>query len=215
MPEQTKDPSSSAQPEDAQSIPSEAQPLAPPVVQKRPSVRVVNPLQFLISILAIGGLVFLAVKGVQYFSTVQKEVVAALIAGTVALVGHYVVKHLERKRAIEQEIRSKKIPVYEEFLKFMFKFMKANKLGTPMSDEDTFDFFFGFNEKMVIWGSSDVIRAWSKFRLKAGERAPELVFHMEEVLRAIRKDTGHNDDNLKRGDLLMLFVNDLPTPDDE
>jgi hypothetical protein len=108
MPEQTKDASTSARPEVAQSIPGEAQPLEPPVAQKRPRVRA-NVLQFLTSLLALGGLGFVLVKLWEFFSTVQKEVAAALIAGVAAVTVNVVVKYLERKRAIEQEIRSKKI----------------------------------------------------------------------------------------------------------
>ena len=35
------------------------------------------------------------------------------------------------------------------------------------------------------------------------------MFAMEEVYRAIRKDLGHDDNRLKKGDILGLFVNDI------
>jgi hypothetical protein len=214
MPEQSKEASTNIRSDDAQRIQGEAQPLAPPAVKKHPRVRVKNVQQFLLSLLVLGFLGFLLVKLWELFSTVQKEVAAAIIAGLFAVTVNVVVKLLERKRAIEQEIRSKKIPVYEEFLAFMFKFMKAKKLGTPMSDEEQIAFFFGFNEKMIIWGSSEVIRAWSRFRVSVGEKSHDMLFDMEQVLRAIRRDTGHGDETLKKGDLLMLFVNDLKQPED-
>jgi len=66
--------------------------------------------------------------------------------------------------------------------------------------------------KLVTWASDDVIRAWTKFRKFAirnsGENI-ELMFLFEEILKAVRQDLGHKSNNLEKGDLLGLFINDI------
>jgi len=40
--------------------------------------------------------------------------------------------------------------------------------------------------------------------------AVHLLLPFEDVLRAIRADLGHSNVKLRRGDLLRMFINDLP-----
>jgi hypothetical protein len=152
----------------------------------------------------------------HFLSGLQKEVLAALVAAsatiTVSVITVVVGKYYERKRAIEQEIRNKKIPVYDEFIQFIFKVMYAAQTREPLPEEEVLRFFRDFSQKMIIWGSDEVIKAWvtAKSVAARGDAGKTgFLFEMERVLFAIRKDTGHPNRGLMRGDLLRLFVNDM------
>ncbi|MGD0032842.1 hypothetical protein SLT67_15880 [Paenibacillus illinoisensis] len=155
---------------------------------------------------------------ISVFNGLQKEVAAALIAASativVSVLSIVIAKYYEKKRAIELELRSKKIPIYEEFVEFLFKLLMNKKLeGNPMTEQEMLRFMSGFTQKLLIWGSDDVVLQWSKYRnMFVNEENPDTMktmLQMEQLLIAIRKDTGHKNKEHKRGDILKLFINDV------
>ncbi len=66
---------------------------------------------------------------------------------------------------------------------------------------------------LIAWGTDEVIASWISFR-KAGlnpnkENPKEILLAFDDFLRAIRKDLGHSDEHLKKGDLLRIFIKDI------
>lgn len=180
--------------------------------------------QVVLSIIVMGVLCiairYILVSLWKVFSGLQKETAAALIAASATiLVSVFSVvgaKYYERKRVIEEELRQRKIPIYEEFIKFLFKIIGNEKLESEsLNEKDMEKFFIEFTQKLMIWGSDEVIEQWSKYRkvsiehFENGDSNLNDMFQLENILLAIRKDTGHKNKNLKKGDLLGLFVNDI------
>jgi hypothetical protein len=69
--------------------------------------------------------------------------------------------------------------------------------------------------QLVPWGSDAVIKSFVRFRdistvtTKDRNQNPIVMFHIfEQLLINIRKDLGHNCKELKKGDLLRLFITD-------
>jgi hypothetical protein len=67
---------------------------------------------------------------------------------------------------------------------------------------------------VIIWGSDDVLRAWlnvrgANFDRESGADPMAGMRLLEEFIFAVRKDLGLERKNLKEGDLLRLFINDL------
>lgn len=155
---------------------------------------------------------------VLIFSGLQKEVAAAIIAtvGTilVSVISVTVGKYFERKRSIEQELREKKIPMYNGFVEFLFKVLMADKIGKQMSEKDMMMYFSKFTQELMVWGSDEVVSLWSNCRRHfvredKVDTSFNNMFELEKLLLAIRKDTGHKNKGLNRGDLLGLFINDI------
>lgn len=174
----------------------------------------------LIALVGMGiGLFYLIKWLILVFSGIQKEVAAAIVAtvGTilVSVISVTVGKYYERKRSIEQELREKKIPMYNRFVEFFINFMMSEKLtGKQMGEKDALAFFNKFTQEIMVWGSDEVVSLWSSYRRifinpDNGETSYNNLFEFEKLLLAIRKDTGHKNKGLKRGDLLGLFVNDI------
>ncbi len=83
-----------------------------------------------------------------------------------------------------------------------------------MNDHQLPKAFLDFTEKLIIWGDSAVIKAWEEFRIhswKDNDQATALegFVKFERFIKALRKDLGNDNKNLKDGDLLRLFINDF------
>ncbi|MFD1885492.1 hypothetical protein [Paenibacillus wenxiniae] len=173
----------------------------------------------LIILIIIGFLVYFLFKGLFFvFSSIPKEVAAPLIAASatimVSVLSIVIAKYYENKRTIELEHRNKKIPIYEEFVEFLFKLLMHEKIeGKPMEEQEVLKFMSVFTQKLLVWGSDEVIDRWSNYRSMfingKDIDANKVMFQMEELLIAIRKDTGHKTKDYKKGDILKLFINDV------
>ncbi len=65
-----------------------------------------------------------------------------------------------------------------------------------------------FKKALLVWGSPDIIEAWNHFEL-VSEKSPTpdtMLTEMEKILRAIRKDLGHDDSQLKFGSIFALLI---------
>lgn len=173
------------------------------------------------------GLIFygykLIVKVKNMLFSLPPEVSTTIIAGVftvlVSVLSVTIGKYLERKRVIKNEIRQQKIPIYEAFTNFSFDIFMSEKKGQPKKTEKEMTKYFNdFTYQLIIWGSDDVISAWSDFKqdtIKDTKIKPEdrdslkTMYGFEKVLLAIRKDTGHKNKGFTQGSLLRLFINDL------
>ncbi len=186
-----------------------------------------TPKQMIIAVfilLVLGALVGLLIWGiVRVLQTFDKSVSAAIIASIAtvlvsvsSLIGS---RYFDRKREIEQEHRKQKQPIYEEFMQVLFKLFLGSKPGmVPVSQGELTASLSGFTQKLIIWGSDEVIREFAAFRrqtmvLAANQgNIPEMVksfIAFEKLLYAIRVDMGHKNKDLKQGDVLALFINDF------
>lgn len=154
---------------------------------------------------------------IQLFKGLQKEVIAAIVAGffTISVSVFTVVggKYYERKVSIDTEIRREKIPIYEEFIEFVLGLMLSEKLGKPYRHTEVLEFFDRFTKKLLIWGSDEVVLEWSRYRRMFVSDKPDArktLKGLDRLFRAIRKDTGHKN-RLASSDLLGLVINDVDT----
>src|SRR6185437_4330736 len=165
---------------------------------------------FLVMFFFIAGGLWLAIKE---FVLVSPQVAAATVAGTATvLVSVFSVlwsKRVERQKEIEQEQRRQKIPVYEDFIKFIFRLLMAEKLGEPkLTDQEMTRTVNDFAQTIMVWGSDDVLRKYALFRRSGPAGGAEMAAAVESLLYAIRADIGHENKNLKTGELLSVFIND-------
>jgi hypothetical protein len=65
----------------------------------------------------------------------------------------------------------------------------------------------------LVWGNQEVLSRWSRLRRSAGQPSGKLLADMELLMRAIREDIGHSNRKLAGGDILGLYVNDIPVPE--
>ena len=157
----------------------------------------------------------------EYIASLPSESAAAIFAGVFAVSSATAVvlltRYFERRRALEQALRDKKVPLYEEFVAFWMKAL--NRKGKPpISEQEMRQFFVSFTQKLMTWGSDGFVLRWSRFRRKMGtdvaaEQASMAalgnLLEFEALLMEIRREFGHANEGLEQGDLLGLFVNDI------
>jgi hypothetical protein len=169
-----------------------------------------------IIVLLVWGAYFILTKITATILNLNTDLAVAIIAGSVtvivSIVSLIISKYYERRDKIQQEIRQKKIPVYEELIAFLTTTIFAEKMGeTKPTEVEIVKFFANFTNKMIVWGSDEVLNAYQTMRSHTlnGKNSVELLFLYEKLLFEIRKDLGHKNKNLDRGSVLSLFVNDV------
>lgn len=127
-------------------------------------------------------------------------------------------RHFERSkelaikyREIEREIRKNSIPAYEDLQNFLLKVVHGVRDGKPVPKEEVIAFFDDIVPKVQLWGSDKFIKDFSTLRTyKNANDSNEIAYVMENLFYSIRSDCGHDNKGLGRGDLLALYINDLP-----
>ncbi|MFF4294802.1 hypothetical protein ACFY0N_14210 [Streptomyces vinaceus] len=161
---------------------------------------------------AVEGVAFLArYVGRQVFHGVNPTVAAAAVtamATVLVTVATLVIgRYIERRKAIEAEIRASKIPVYNRLVSGLLRTILNHDSANA---DETAQFLREVTPDLITWASDDVLLAWSKFKREAQSSTSEdAVFSFEELLSAVRRDYGHTGRKLKEGDLLAPFINDI------
>ncbi|OJV15405.1 MAG: hypothetical protein BGO21_30900 [Dyadobacter sp. 50-39] len=147
--------------------------------------------------------------------TINPNIVVASIAAIVTVSGYFINRSSERRKVIEQQIRDKKIPVYEEFIAFVTQLLTKEQL----SENELTEFLSKFNQRAIIWMSDDSLAIyidWIKHLRKQSaatqmdqEGTKEGLLKFEDVLFQFREDIGLSNRELKSGDLLSIFINDF------
>jgi hypothetical protein len=153
-------------------------------------------------------------------SELATAIVAAAATLMVTLLSLILSKYYERKGEINRENRLKKVPAYEHLMTFMFRILQQGKPGfEKLKDDDMIRTYVSLTEQMIIWGSDDVLMAFSKFRVSSLVMDEpggllRLLVDFEDMLLAIRKDLGYNNKGVTRGTVLHLFLNDVTVEKD-
>ncbi len=173
-----------------------------------------------LSILITGSFLWLLYKGIKFIWLTLLLVNPSLAVGIIAtsstifvsLATVLISKRLEQNAIIKNQHREKKIPIYEELLEFLFRVARASKdkdnKNMP-TEEECNDFMFKFTQTLIIWGSDDVILAFAKFRDPSLGQQNDILFVVENIWCAIRKDIGHSNKGISRGMLLRLIISDI------
>jgi hypothetical protein len=163
---------------------------------------------------AYWGLSRLIVQLASLTSDVSKAIVAAGATVVVATVSLVFGKIWEQRLKLQDEVRQRKLPVYQAHLQFMFKTLFASKDGkTETPQQEVVDAFRDFTGQILVWGGAEVIKTWTTFKLHDWQGKEPLAgfYKFEAFIKAIRKELGNKNENLAEGDLLKLFVNDFDT----
>jgi len=152
-------------------------------------------------------------------SGVAAAVVTASATVLIAVFTFVASQRADQRRLIEQSVREKKLPLYDHWMRFLFE---TNQIVGDLTDDEITQKIMEFNREslhtLVLWVSEPVLAAYNEIQkivianvASGAEPAPNLLFAFEDVLLAVRKDLGHSNQGVKRGDLLRLWVSDIDT----
>jgi hypothetical protein len=185
-------------------------------------------------IIAVGAFAFLLFRTIlRTYSRLSPQAAAATAtgAGTVLLsvITLIVSKRFEHRAQIQQDLRKEKLPVYKEFVEFLFQTIAISKVPDSQDDATLTDIWTLLTQSAILWASDDVLKAYTKFARAAmnvvaaeGPGEPgdpweglnpshlrSTMEALEQTIYAIRKDLGHNNRDLASGELLGLFLSDV------
>ena len=181
-----------------------------------------NILLFIVGLMIIGLIGFLIYNSIEFLivsiDKINPNIIVAIIAGTVTIVGYFVTRYLEKKKIIEQQIREQKLPVYEEFIDFIFSIFKQAKNNKQINDKKLEEFFWNMNKKSILWLSDRTLKSYVKWKKLTSEYANNenktdidslmIMTSLENLLKDFRADIGHKNKDIEVGDILSLFIND-------
>jgi hypothetical protein len=179
---------------------------------------------FLLGAIGFAGWLF-----IQSLLEADPGITAAIIGAIAVVIAGMWSHYTTRRREINSRHFIEKKNAYMQFIEMMFEFImeakeeddpsKKNKVPKHESKE-VMAKMLNFKKELLVWGNHEVISAMQNFEARAGidsadEASKEkdsihLFLVVDDLLRAIRKDLGHNDSQLKRGSLsgMLLIAED-------
>jgi len=175
----------------------------------------------LLVLLIIAGMIlgFLYLLFKIIFEGLDKNVQSAIITAVVTIGATvFAVIYNQRKtkeREIAEEHRSHKVEIYKEFMIMIVDILRHNKVktkttGNPADNlpEGVEDQMYKFTRNIIVWGSPDVIKAYTQFRNLGENDVPNILIILDTLLKEIRADLGNSNKGLQTGDLIKLFITD-------
>jgi hypothetical protein len=197
-----------------------------PFAEKHPKLNfLLGLILFLILVFLAGVAIYFAFKyisiGVGYAvdwlsataSKLDAVVIVALITGCVSIIGvvisSIISKRVEYKRSRQEYLAKKREEPYGEFVDMIYKIQQNSKREGSYTEAQMIDDLSKFSKQITLWGSSNVVNKWVKFRENGSnpEFARKNLLVLEDIMNEMRKDLGLK--KAKKGNLLAFFVNDI------
>jgi hypothetical protein len=146
-------------------------------------------------------------------SDLGKAIVAAGATITIATVTVVFGKIWEQRVKLQDDVRQRKLPIYQAHIEFMFKTIYASmdKQEADELDPAVVAEFRRFTSQVLVWGGPEVIKTWTVFRLHTwdGTSTRQGFLKFEAFVKALRVELGNRNTSLTDGDLIKLFINDF------
>ena len=123
----------------------------------------------MILILSLGMIVIYTVEKISNVtSNMDSVVIVSLITGGVSVVtviiSSVISRFIEYKQTIKKYLYEKREKPYSEFIALVYKLQISQKNGETYTQEEVLKDISKFSELLTLWGSSNVIKKWIKFR---------------------------------------------------
>jgi hypothetical protein len=149
-----------------------------------------------------------------FVEAIQAEpaVVGAVATAALGVVGVAWQQRQSEKARLREAHRDRVTPAYHELLKLVWQ--QANPT-TQQPPEEVEEFMRDLKARQLVLGApKEMIEAFNRWErdAKAAQEADDsvaLAFAWEELLRAMRRDLGHDDSGMERGELLRVFMTDI------
>ena len=135
-----------------------------------------------------------------------------LFTATLGFIGIIYSQYQSKSRDIRESHRASKIETYRMFFDLVNLFQNdaRKNISIDLDNEEFQKNIQELTENMMLWASEEVIIAWRDFKnIESSSDDPYLALRkIDKLYRAIRKDLGHNDNNLKDLDLIKINLKD-------
>jgi hypothetical protein len=154
---------------------------------------------------------------VYTFVAADANVRFGVISGSLALFGSIgsvgITQWYSRTKEIQAGLRERKTPLYTKIFDFYMGLVSSVKgITKSPSEREMLKQIFDISKQLMIWGSEDVLKEWSRMRMisetdmDSQKKTIEMIKNTHDLFRAIRRDLGHDDRNLSQEEYLRVFL---------
>ena len=178
-----------------------------------------NTKQLIIGFILIALLIYCAWVTVSFFinSLVEADakIASTIIAGMftifAGLTAVIITQRQTKLRDIAEAHREKKIEIYNKFITAATTMIGAQNEYSDiksLTDKELFSIMFNFKKDILLWGSPEVIKAQLKLERVTQENSNLILFAVNDIYKAMRKDIGLSNSGLGNNELIKLFMID-------
>ena len=159
---------------------------------------------------------WIAYEIVMYIYKTLKDLDSKIILGIVGTVttiisSVWIASYNARKskeKIVYEAHKEKKAKIYNDFMDIMVTtLMKNVREGKEVDSKELEKFFDEFTAKLIIYGGSNVINAYIKFRNSSTDNNGfESLENIDLLFREMRKDLGESNRNIDNKDLIGLYI---------
>lgn len=144
----------------------------------------------------------------------DSTVMAAVITGSLTIVGSVYITSLNARRAQEnaaaESNRGKKTEIYNAFVVSLIELLNRQKAKKGEPSERDLKFMHDFVSQLMVHGGPAVIEAFGEWRTIGDNIAKqdnkEIMARVEKLLLEMRKELGISNKGLKKNELLGLII---------
>ncbi len=169
--------------------------------------KILKAIFIFIAIALIPFSIFILYKVSLFFINATDEIKATLISVTGVTIAAYVGHWLAQRREIKSRHYTDKVKAYKNILTTLLKILNNSSDSNYMNKH--INEFKEIQKELLIWADSGVVDAWTCLLGKAVNieaNARKDIYAWEELIKAMRKDLGHNDIAMKKGALLKIIL---------
>jgi hypothetical protein len=136
---------------------------------------------------------------------VRASILGLIAAVTLALLAQY----YARVRAIQASHFPEKRAAYKLLFDLLFDLIRDVKNNKPMSGQKLENKMMNFKKELMIWGSYDTMEALQEFDSNDEKMSTrEMNLRIDRLLKAARKDLGHDDSAVPDGGIVALLLDE-------
>ena len=160
------------------------------------------------------------VNGLKYLFDNYTTIAVAIVTGLLTFFSAVIAKIIEKKIMIDNQIRSERQKIYVDFLNWIISSLLYNDNKSDLVEETK-----KYQKLMTIYASDNVLKAWSIFKYKiinsvlndkkmSKEEKTKIfiqteAIYLEKLILEMRRDLGYQNKNLKKFDILKIYINDF------
>lgn len=165
----------------------------------------------IIGLFVFGVLGFFSWFFIQSLLEADPGIAAAVIGAMSVMVAGIWSHYSNRRREINSRHFIEKKNAYMHLINLIFDIFKSIKKDESITEDELLERMFDFKRELMVWGDKTVIEALDTYERNSiallDEKNPsQTLLLVDDLLRSIRKDLGHNDSQLERGNLVRMLI---------
>lgn len=141
---------------------------------------------------------------------ITAAILGAMATIFVGLTAVIITQNQIRLRDREEAHRSKKVEIYEKYLKTVQAIMSGTNENVPMeapTNQELVDYLVKFKTEIILWGSPEVIKMQLEFQ-RVSQNGGNIFNAVNNLHRAIRTDIGLSNKGLNKLELVKMYTSD-------